>query len=52
MEDIIVNGTKLLSVPEFTYLRNTISNYEPIDPETQRRMANASISFGSLSKTL
>jgi len=41
----MVDGNKLNSVLEFTYLGNTISNYECIDDEIQKRMAKASASF-------
>ena len=44
-EDIIVDGKKLNSVVEFTYLGNTISINKCIDDEIQRRMANCSASF-------
>ena len=40
-EDIMVDGNKLNSVLEFTYLRNTISSDGRIDDEIQRRMAKA-----------
>ena len=39
----MVDGNKLNSVLEFTYLGNTISS---IDDKIQRRMAKASASFG------
>ena len=47
-EDIKVDGNKLNSVLEFTYLGSTISSDECIDDEIQRRMAKASASFGRL----
>ena len=47
-EDIMVDGNKLNSVLEFTYLGTTISSNGCIDNEIQRRMANASASFGRL----
>ena len=46
-EDIIVDGNKLNSVLEFTYLRSTISSNGFIDDEIQK-MAKASESFGRL----
>ena len=51
-EDIIVDGNKLNSVLEFTYLGSTISNNGCIDDEIQRRMAKASASFGRLRQRL
>ena len=42
VEDIMVDGNKLNSVLEFTYLGSTIC----IGEEKQRRMAKASASFG------
>ena len=50
--DIMVNGTRLNSVPEFTYLGSTISNDGRIDAEIQKRMAKASASFGRLRQRL
>ena len=47
-EDIMVDGKKLNSVLEFTYLGSTISNNGCIYDEIQRRMAKASASFGRL----
>ena len=47
-EDIMVDGNKLNSVMEFTYLGSTISSDGCIDDEIQRRMAKASASFGRL----
>ena len=44
----MVDGNKLNSVLEFTYLGSTISSNGCIDDETQRRMAKASASFGRL----
>ena len=46
--DILVDGQKLNSVPEFTYLGNTITKDGRIDAEIQKRMAKASTSFGRL----
>ena len=46
-EDIMVDGNKLNSVLEFTYLDSTISSDGCIDDEIQRRMAKTSASFGS-----
>ena len=51
-EDIMVDGNKLNSVPEFTYLGSTISSDGHIDAEIQRRMAKASASFGRLCQRL
>ena len=45
-EDIMVDGNKLTSVLEFTYLGSTISSNGCIDDEIQRRMTKASASFG------
>ena len=45
-EDIMVDGKKLNSVLEFTYLGNIISSNGCIDDEIQRKMAKASASFG------
>ena len=44
-EDIMVDGNKLNSVLELTYLGSTISSDGCIDDEIQRRMAKASASF-------
>ena len=41
----MVDGNKLNSVLEFTYLGNTISSNGCIDDEIQRRMAKPSASF-------
>ena len=51
-EDIMVDGNKLNSVMEFTYLGSTISSDGCIDDEIQRRMAKASASFGRLRQRL
>ena len=51
-EDIMVDGNKLNSVLEFTYLGSTISSNGCIDNEIQRRMAKASASFGWLRQGL
>ena len=51
-EDIMVDGKKLNSVMEFTYLGSTISSDGCIDDEIQRRMAKASASFGRLRQRL
>ena len=51
-EDIMVDGNKLNSVLEFTYLGSTISSNGCIDDEKQRRMAKASASFGRLRQRL
>ena len=50
-EDIMVDGNKLNSVLEFTYLRSTISSDGCIDDEIHRRMAKASASFGRVRTT-
>ena len=50
-EDIMVDGNKLNSVLEFTYLGSTISSDGCIDDEIQRRMAKASSSFGDSGTT-
>ena len=42
----MVDGNKLNSVLEFTYLGSTISSDGCIDDEKQRRMTKASASFG------
>ena len=51
-ENTMVDGNKLYSVQEFTYLGSTISGNGWIDDEIQRRMANASASFGRLRQRL
>ena len=51
-DDIVVDGNKLNSVLEFTYLGSTISSNGCIDDEIQRRMAKASASFGRLCQRL
>ena len=53
-EDIMVDGSKLNSVLEFTYPPggSTISSDGCIDDEIQRRMAKASASFGRLRQRL
>ena len=51
-EDIMVDGNKLNSVPEFIYLGSTISSNGCIDDEIQRRMAKANASFGRLRQRL
>ena len=51
-EDIMVDGNKLNSVLEFTYLESPISSNGCIDYEIQRRMAKASASFGRLHQRL
>ncbi len=51
-EDIMVDGNKLNSVLELTYHGSTISSNGRIDVEIQRRMANASVSFGRLRQRL
>ena len=48
----MVDGNKLNSVLEFTYLGSTISSNGCIDDEIQRRMAKASASFGRLRQRL
>ena len=48
----MVDGNKLSSVMEFTYLGSTISSDGCIDDEIQRRMAKASASFGRLRQRL
>ena len=48
----MVDGNKLNSVSEFTYLGSTISSNGCIDDEIQRRMAKASASFGRLYQRL
>ena len=49
-ENIMVDGNKLNSVPEFTYPGSTISSDGRIDAEIQRRMAKASTSFGRFAR--
>ena len=49
-EDIMVDGNKLKSVLEFTYLGSTISSNGYMDDEIQRRMAKASASFGDYAR--
>ena len=51
-EDIMVDGNKLNSVLEFTYLGSTISSNGCIDDERQSRMAEDSASFGRLRQRL
>ena len=51
-EDIMVDGNKLNSVLEFTYIGSTISSDGCIDDEIQRKMAKASASFGRLRQRL
>ena len=51
-EDIMVDGNKMKSVLEFTYLGSTISGNGRIDDEIQRRMAKARASFGRLLQRL
>ena len=51
-DDIMVDGNKLNSVLEFTYLGSTIPCNGGIDDEIQRRMANGSASFGRLCQIL
>ena len=48
----MVDGNKLKSVLELTYLGSTISSNGCIDDEIQRRMAKASASFGRLRQRL
>ena len=48
----MVDGNKLNSVMEFTYLGSTMSSDGCIDDEIQRRMAKASASFGRLRQRL
>ena len=47
-EDILVDGTALKRVNDFTYLGSTISNDGRIDSEITKRMAKASSAFGRL----
>ena len=51
-EDITVDGNKLNSVLEFTYLGSTRSCNGCIDDEIQARMVKASASFGRLRRRL
>ena len=51
-EGIMVDGNKLNSVLEFTYIGSTVSSTGCIDDEIQRRMAKASASFGRLRQRL
>ena len=51
-EDGMVDGNKLNSVLEFTYIGSTISSDGCIDDEIQRRMVKASASFGRLRQRL
>ena len=51
-EDIMVDGNKLKSVLELTYIGSTISSNGCIDDEIQRRMTKASASFGRLRQRL
>ena len=51
-EGIMVDGNKLNSVLEFTYIGSTISSTGCIDDDIQRRMAKASASFGRLRQRL
>ena len=51
-EDIMVDGNKLNSVLEFTYLGSTEASNGRIDDEIQRRMVNASAFFGRLRQRL
>ena len=51
-EDIVVDGDKLNSVLEFTYIGSTIPSDGCIDDEIQRRMAKARASFGRLRQRL
>ena len=48
----MVDGNKLNSVLEFTYLGSTISSNGCIDDEIQRRTAKASPSFGRIRQRL
>ena len=48
----MVDGNKLNSVLEFTYLGSTISSNGCIDDETQRRLAKANAFFGQLRQRL
>ena len=51
-EEIMVDGNKLNSLLEFTYLGSTISSNGGIDDEIQRRNAKASAYFGRLRQIL
>ena len=51
-DDIMVDGNKLNSILEFTYLGSTISSDGYNDDEIQRRMAKARASFGRLGQRL
>ena len=51
-ENIMVDGNKLKSVLEYTYLGNTISSNGYMDGGIERRMAKASASFGRLRQRL
>ena len=51
-EDIVVDGNKLNSVLEFTYLGRTTSSNGCIDDAIQRRMAKAIAYFGRLRQRL
>ena len=51
-EDIMVDGNKLNSVLEFTYIGSTISSNGCIDDGIQGKMAKASASFGRLHQRL
>ena len=51
-QDIMVDGNKLNSVLEFTYIESTISSNGCIDDEIQRRMAKAGATFGRLRQLL
>ena len=51
-EAIMVDGHKLNSVLEFTYIRSTISSNGYSDAKIQRRMTKASASFGRLRQRL
>ena len=51
-DDIMVDGNKLNTLLEFTYLRSTISSNGRIDDEIQRMMSKASASFGRLRQRL
>ena len=48
----MVDGNKLNSVLEFTYLGSTISSNGCIDDEIQRMMAKGNASFGRLRQRL
>ena len=51
-DNIMVDGNKLNSVLEFTYIGSTISCNGYVDDEIQRRMAKASASFDRLRQRL